>query len=200
MAAFFEICAHPYHSSERARSAVVILDSLVHSMSLSSLDAHDPQATTFSPGTPPIVSPQQHRHSISDFPTASECQCAEHSLGRVWPMARSITPLWLSTPAWIEEATEAELRKDQCRRLVWSSVMLIAGYTSYCEANQLSAELDLYLLDSSNVRTCLLAMLFSVHLCYAVRFAVSRRITGYNHRAREGLHLEFVYSSNDVVE
>ena len=151
MIEFFEICAHPYHSSQRVLSALVILDSLVRSMSLSVLDAGDPRTTTFPPGSPPVVPSQQQRDLTIQPPATGTCECAEHSLGRVWPAASNLTPLWLSTPAWSEEATEAEVRKDQCRRLVWSSVMLIAGHTSYNAAHHQMSGLDLYLVDPSNV-------------------------------------------------
>lgn len=66
------------------------------------------------------------------------CSCFELSHGRVWPYAQEHTPLWMFTPAWRPDWTPMEIRKEECRRLVWSTLTLIAGYTTYRSAMGLS--------------------------------------------------------------
>ncbi|KAJ8520701.1 hypothetical protein ONZ45_g2523 [Pleurotus djamor] len=51
--AFFEICAHPEHSTERSNSSMIYLDSLIRSMALTYLDAEDPITSHFTPGEVP---------------------------------------------------------------------------------------------------------------------------------------------------
>ncbi|KAG5639438.1 hypothetical protein H0H81_002309 [Sphagnurus paluster] len=53
--ALFEVCAHPLHSSERCNSSMVVLDSIIRSLSLTLVDANDPKASTFLPGSVPAV-------------------------------------------------------------------------------------------------------------------------------------------------
>ena len=53
----FEIQAHPKSSSTRSRSAFLMLDSLIRSLSLTVLDVDDPRTSTFVPGTVPVVPP-----------------------------------------------------------------------------------------------------------------------------------------------
>ncbi|KDQ62535.1 hypothetical protein JAAARDRAFT_189840 [Jaapia argillacea MUCL 33604] len=173
--AFFEVCAHRHHSTHRAVSSMTMLDSIIRGLSLTFLDADDPQASLFAPRTVPSVtcaktgnhwmaSSAQH-HSLPSFdpsthhspsthraPGASPsdgCTCLYMSLGKNWPHALEHTPLWLSTPTWDPEWSDAEIRKEECRRLCWSTVFLAAGHSSYSWADR-SQGLDLFVIDPAN--------------------------------------------------
>lgn len=179
--AFFEISAHPLHNGIRVRSALSMLDSLVRSLAMAALDRTDARASRFAARAVPTVSPaaveyggggaagptwdvaphtgaHAHAHHHTGAPpqrtppAAGECACGAYTLGRNWSHAQELTPLWLMTPAWSEDATDAEIRKEECRRLVWSSVTMVAGYTSFTAANNVMPAVDLSLMDPANVR------------------------------------------------
>ncbi|KAG1745927.1 uncharacterized protein EDB91DRAFT_1049694 [Suillus paluster] len=158
--AFFEICPHPQHSPERALSAMFMLDMIIRSLGLTFLDIDSPHSAKFSPLSVPTITPHtwvsprqvvypadnllatlndtQSRHSLQG------CSCSSMTLGQRWSRAYEYTPLWVTTPAWDDNWSETEVRKEGCRRLCWSALSLIAGHTSYVTSRKLSpAELFL---------------------------------------------------------
>ncbi|KAG6897754.1 hypothetical protein C0992_011423 [Termitomyces sp. T32_za158] len=171
--ALFEVCAHPLHSSERSNSSMVMLDSIIQSLSLTFVDADNPKTTKFSPGDVPAVlntSRNQWLFSEEDFnphmppnnakppcESLSEAGCSCRSLTLIEHQQESCeqTPLWTLTPAWNDRWNEAEIRKESCRRLCWSSMILAAGHVSYTTANR-SGILKLFISDPANY-----ALLFS---------------------------------------
>lgn len=237
--AFFEICAHPLHSTPRVRSSMGMLDALLRSMGLLAIDAEDPRASIFTTGVPAVTNalarPLRHRQlAVQDFPAQASpqeqqlpptedqhlfavqqwqpeppltdptgqpptqrptplyvhpqgsdfpplhdsqpsvdarlprrpvhahpeqleqasdapCTCMTFTLGHTWPMVREFAPLWDMTPTWQSEWTESEIRKEECRRLVWSSVVLTAGHSSYTAASSAMEVQQLFLMDPRNV-------------------------------------------------
>lgn len=159
--AFFEVCAHPGHSTERTISSMTNLDSIIKCLSLTVVDANDPTTTTFISGSVPVV-PELQMQSGIWFPKPLQsnayqdqrtvgCSCSSLTLIQHWSSAAEHTPMWALTPAWNLDWTEAEIRKESCRRLCWSSIILIAGNTSYNIANRKHAILDLFIGDPANV-------------------------------------------------
>jgi hypothetical protein len=173
--ALFEVSSHPRHSSERSTSSMLMLDSIIRSLSLTLVDADDPSASMFSPGTVPVVSspkpraawsPEQPPTSpdvhfgadghVAALPTQSHriadngCNCHRFTLGEHWPSGNDYAPMWGSTPAWDEAWSEGDIRKESCRRLCWSSMILAAGHISYTTAHG-SQGLDLFIADPANV-------------------------------------------------
>ncbi|CDO69314.1 hypothetical protein BN946_scf184976.g33 [Trametes cinnabarina] len=59
------------------------------------------------------------------------CNCAQFSLGKNWPSVNELAPTWAETIMWPTNLTDAEFSKEECRRLVWGSVMLIANLNAY---------------------------------------------------------------------
>ena len=78
------------------------------------------------------------------------CRCNELCLGYGWKEAKTLVPFWLCTPMWSPTWTEAEIRREECRRLCWNTLLLFASYTSYCAGLGIGV-LDLFLLRPSNV-------------------------------------------------
>ncbi|THH30719.1 hypothetical protein EUX98_g3454 [Antrodiella citrinella] len=163
---FFEICAHPYHSSNRVQSTFAMLDSLIRTLSLTQVDKEDARVTTFASQLVPIVSSAPHTgphlshwdastSQLHAEETASPCTCASYTLGHINPMAQQVTPLWLTTPAWGANWSEAEITKEECRRVVWSSMMLSAGHSSYTAANGSFSQMDLFINNPSNASDCM---------------------------------------------
>lgn len=176
--ALFEVCAHPRHSSERSKSAMIMLDSIIRSLSLTLVDADDPSTSVFPPGSVPTVRSQKFLPStarFSDQPPirilrdnssaqhtslnsshgGDDCLCNSMTLRECWPTSREHAPLWGATPAWNEGWSEGEIRKESCRRLCWSSSILAAGHVSYTMAHR-SKGLDLFISNPANY-----ALLFS---------------------------------------
>ncbi|RDB17928.1 hypothetical protein Hypma_000681 [Hypsizygus marmoreus] len=173
--ALFEVCAHPLHSSERSNSSMVMLDSIIRGLSLTFVDADDPNASTFSPGAVPAVLESSRKDSWHPDPALRDhrkphihqsqsrhgvaaevgCACKSMTLVEHWPECNELTPLWTSTPAWPSGWSEAEIRKESCRRLSWSAMILAAGHAAYTTAHKSNA-LNLFISDPANY-----ALLFS---------------------------------------
>ncbi|KAI0632142.1 hypothetical protein C8Q77DRAFT_1060620 [Trametes polyzona] len=151
--AFFEICAHPLHSTARVRSSMSMLDSLIRSMGLLAIDAEDPRVSIFTTGVPAVtdaaVASACRGAQAAQEPGAT-CSCKTFTLGHTWPMVREFAPLWDMTPTWQSEWTESEIRKEECRRLVWSCVVLTAGHSSYTAASSAMEVQQLFLMDPRN--------------------------------------------------
>ncbi|RDX53272.1 hypothetical protein OH76DRAFT_1343377 [Lentinus brumalis] len=149
--AFFEICAHPLHSTSRVRSSMGLLDSLLRTMKLLTLDEGNPRVSLFSSNVPvvPVESSRLLPGSTASLVTAA-CNCRIFTLGHTWPMVQEFAPLWDMTPTWQSEWTESDIRKEECRRLVWSSVMLSAGHSSYTAASLDIQTQQLFLMDPIN--------------------------------------------------
>jgi hypothetical protein len=164
----------------RIHASLHILDSIIRSLAISYLDANNPTASTFTRNTVPIVeaspeqqylSPSQPYQSSMSIPLstqqyvqsqsqqvavgptihASSCPCDSLSLGFQWPEAQAQVPLWVATPMWNREWTEGEIKKEECRRLCWSTLMLVSGHTSFAAAVNWR-NLDLFMVEPSNVR------------------------------------------------
>lgn len=159
--ALFEVCAHPNHTSERSSSGLVMLDTIIRTLSLTLVDMGDPASTRFYPrSVPSVVSASQSwatnpsldtgvDNAYSPYPWQG-CSCVFRSLGRCSVIAHEYTPLWLSSPAWDSSWSESEIRKEICRRLCWSTLVLAAGHTSYLtSASRIPA--DLFILEPANV-------------------------------------------------
>jgi hypothetical protein len=112
---------------------MTMLDSLVHYMNLMTIDMGDARVICWAEGAPPIV-PRPQRTSPISPTTSGACSCRDQTLGHQWPLAATTVPSWVSTPGWPEGLPEPEIQKEECRRLIWSSVQLFAGYNSYSVA------------------------------------------------------------------
>ncbi|TCD70530.1 hypothetical protein EIP91_002876 [Steccherinum ochraceum] len=159
--AFFEICAHPQHSGLRVHSTFSTLDGLIRTLALTQVDKDDARVTAFAAHLVPTIPASSHPQSqinqwnpsASQVPTESvqsPCTCAAYTLGHNNSSAQQVTPLWLTTPAWGSNWTEAEISKEECRRVVWSSMMLSAGHSSYTSASGGFAQMDLFVNDPAN--------------------------------------------------
>jgi len=174
---FFEICAHPRHQVSRVHSALDILDSIIRLLGITNLDANDPTASTFTRHAVPAVngSSEQYFSASQSFTSSmsippptqrcaqsavdtttggSGCSCDTLSLGSRWPEAQSQAPGWVATPMWNPEWTEGEIKKEECRRLCWSTLMLVSGQTSFLDAVNWRLQ-DLFTVEPSNVGTIL---------------------------------------------
>lgn len=140
-------------------ASMAMLDSIIRTLSLTSIDAADKDVSVFTSHHMPSVhiNLEQPKKLFWDSPATpgsngsmGSCECATLSLGHQWASASEHTPLWLSTPAWEENWSDNEVRKESCRRLVWSAVTLAAAHSSYATAQKTSGP-DLFVSNPSNV-------------------------------------------------
>ena len=146
---------------------MLMLDSLIRTLSLTSIDKDDPTVSTFAPHSVPAIPsfadtqehspwdptiPPNSSHLQTDS-SSKHCDCVVFTLGHNSPAAQQVTPLWLTTPAWKEGWVDAEIRKEECRRVVWSSMILAAGHSSYTTACSGFSQMDLSINDPSSVST-----------------------------------------------
>lgn len=140
------MCAHPYHSTERTNSSMVMLDSIIRSLSLTTIDADHPYVSVFQPRSVPIIS------VVSNAKVSRQvgCSCRALTLGQVSRSSHEHTPLWTATAAWNPDWTIAEVRKEECRRLCWSTLQLAAGHTAHAAAFSASP-VDYFCIQPANV-------------------------------------------------
>ncbi|TFK85475.1 hypothetical protein K466DRAFT_552028 [Polyporus arcularius HHB13444] len=258
--ALFEMQAHPKCATPRTRSAFAMLDSLIRSLHLTTLDISDPRTTIFVPGVVPVVPPTSssppasfervsnptlplpegtcrlsipqpdpilpspegncrltipqpgpihphprgtyalnipHHVPVLDIPqpdpflpvpvgaipqshpvqtphtyppptqsgeytplwqTASydqnhtrwDCRCSAYSLIADWPQAEQLTPAWRNMPMWPREVSEGELQKEECRRLVWCTVILSVAHNTKTAAGTDQDQQHLWIKDPAN--------------------------------------------------
>ena len=114
---------------------MMMLDSLVRYMNLMTIDVEDTRVIRWPESSPPIVPrPRRASPGLPTTPVPDACSCRDQTLGHQWPMAATTVPSWVSTPGWPEGLLESEIQKEECRRLIWSSIQLFAGYNSYSVA------------------------------------------------------------------
>ncbi|KAI0351438.1 hypothetical protein OH77DRAFT_938368 [Trametes cingulata] len=78
----------------------------------------------------PVV-PDHFTLGPSTAPCSSSCNCASLTISRHWPSVQGFAPSWAGTLMWPVGLSEGEFQKEECRRLVWSSVMLTASLNAY---------------------------------------------------------------------
>ncbi len=71
----------------------------------------------------------------STTPPTGECNCGSLALENSWPGVQTIAPAWTGTLMWPENLSDGEFKKEECRRLVWASVMVTASLNAYSSTN-----------------------------------------------------------------
>ena len=154
MLALFESSAHPQYSLGLAASTLGYLDNIIRRLQLTSLDSNDPDVSSFKPHHVPSVNT---RSSSGPKDPTQKCSCIPlHPNTNLPPDHFSSS--WSYAPPWDPSWTPTEGYKEECRRLCWSALTLIAGHTSQSAAEPS----QFYLTDPSNV------CIFTVYLLETV--------------------------------
>ncbi|KAG9006082.1 hypothetical protein FRB94_000987 [Tulasnella sp. JGI-2019a] len=101
----------------------------------------------------------------------ASCPCQALSLAKS-PEALRCTPTWASMPRWAPNATSAEIRKEEGRRLVWNAVVMLGSEAAARQAGGIP-QMDLYVTKSGN-----LALLFPGEDDYASLPDVDAKYSG----------------------
>ncbi|PPQ92783.1 hypothetical protein CVT25_003831 [Psilocybe cyanescens] len=123
--ALFESSAYPHHSSSRAMSALMNLDQLIKSISLTVHDQRDRDVSTFSPDNVPMV-------LIDGMDSNDDRKCGCFPPGSIDPPdPYSNRPYILP---WDSNWTPEEIYDEEVRRLCWSALGLVSEYVAQCQA------------------------------------------------------------------
>ncbi|KAG6330724.1 hypothetical protein ID866_8364, partial [Astraeus odoratus] len=125
--AFFEICPHPHHSSDRSASSMFMLDTIIQTLSLTHLDMEHPAVTRFGPKTVPVVPAAL----CGSSPSSTQSWASDTGMSEFTTFA---SQYYAPDTARAYPVCGCEIRKETCRRLCWNSMMLAAGFTSYMDA------------------------------------------------------------------
>ncbi|TRM64026.1 hypothetical protein BD626DRAFT_568626 [Schizophyllum amplum] len=121
LAALFEVCAHPLHSTPRCASALRILDAIIQSLRLTSIDFDNPRTSMFTQSSVPLV------RSPTSTRVGRRVWCTHNCTGP----DDYVPPTWEMTPAWNPAWSDVEIERESSRRLVWSSLFLFSGHHTY---------------------------------------------------------------------
>lgn len=136
--ALFESSAHPTHSLDRLSAALVTLDGIISVLNLTCLDVSDRAATHFGARHVPVAS--------DDAPKPAKCTCISHN---TLP-ADHFSSSWTYSPPWDPAWNPTEVRNEECRRLCWCALNLVAAFTAQCAVFQRETP-DFFLANSANV-------------------------------------------------
>ncbi|KAI9066862.1 hypothetical protein FKP32DRAFT_1673551 [Trametes sanguinea] len=78
------------------------------------------------------------------------CGCQAYSLQYHWPSTQDLAPQWAHMPMWPKNVSEGEMQKEECRRLVWSALMLTATHNTKTTAGTDWEPQHLWIKDPAN--------------------------------------------------
>ncbi|KAJ7762935.1 hypothetical protein B0H16DRAFT_1311418 [Mycena metata] len=120
----YESSAHPQYQPERVAAALRVLDQILKTISVSTLDIMDQGVARFANQSVPIVTVPYRPHQYEQ-----KCTCMPP--GSPPP---DTTQTWLSPLRWDPTWTANEVRNEECRRLCWSALSLATSYLIQCAA------------------------------------------------------------------
>jgi hypothetical protein len=150
--AVFESSAHHLYTPERERQSLILLDHIVRALGLTFLDNNEPEVSAFTPNTVPVAHKRSYDGMSKDnlrSPRFSSRKCTCIPNGSIG--GDHFSSSWSYAPPWVPTWTPEEMHKEECRRLCWSALNLVASYTSHCIAFR-KEPTDLYLTDPANFR------------------------------------------------
>ncbi|GLB44949.1 putative GAL4-like Zn(II)2Cys6 (or C6 zinc) binuclear cluster DNA-binding domain [Lyophyllum shimeji] len=139
--ALFETSAHPMYNPDRVEQALLTLDFIIRTTSLTTIDAHDPDVVRYPAGCVPVV----HLDPLGDESAHKKCTCIPPDAAQ----APNPFSSWSYILPWDPTWTDPEIRDEGCRRLCWSALSLVCNYVSQCVAFD-RAPPDFFLTDCAN--------------------------------------------------
>ncbi|KAJ3751510.1 hypothetical protein DFH05DRAFT_196649 [Lentinula detonsa] len=137
--ALFETSVHPRYNPDRISESLVFLDEIIHHLGLTSIDASDPDVCVYPPGSVPVI--------ITSGPDDRDRKCTCIPVDATHPP--DLVTSWSYPPPWDSSWTPLQIRDEECRRVCWSAVSLIASYNAQCVAFDRKCP-NLFLSDCSN--------------------------------------------------
>ncbi|KAJ6628586.1 hypothetical protein B0H10DRAFT_1990499 [Mycena sp. CBHHK59/15] len=135
----YESSAHPDYHPDRVVAALRLLDQILRTISLSTLDVSDRSVARFAHNSVPVVDVVYRPHQRQ-----RKCTCVLPGLAPA-----DNTKAWTSPLRWDSTWTPIEIRNEECRRLCWSALSLATSYLVQCVAFDREMP-DLELTDPAN--------------------------------------------------
>ncbi|KAJ7107996.1 hypothetical protein C8R43DRAFT_1044435 [Mycena crocata] len=120
----YESSAHPHYQPDRVAAALRLLDHILQTISVSTVDNSDPGVVRFADGRVPLVTVEYRPHHYE-----RRCTCVPP--GSPPP---DMTHSWTSPLRWDPAWSPMEVRNEECRRLAWSALSLATSYLVQCAA------------------------------------------------------------------
>jgi hypothetical protein len=130
MLALFESSAHPQYNPARAASSLSYLDNIIRRLQLTILDSNDPDVSSFKPHHVPSV---KTRSGSGSKDPSQKCSCIPLPPNANLP-SDHYSSTWSYAPPWDPTWTANEVYKEECRRLCWSALTLVASHSSQSAA------------------------------------------------------------------
>jgi len=144
MLALFESSAHPQYTPARAASSI---NYIIRRLQLTVTDSTDPDVSSFKHHHVPSVKP---RSSSGSKDSPQKCSCIPLPPNANLP-ADHYSSTWSYAPPWDSNWTPHEIYNEECRRLCWSALTIVAGYSSQSAAFDKEPS-QFFLTDPGNVR------------------------------------------------
>ncbi|KAJ4491023.1 hypothetical protein J3R30DRAFT_3277042 [Lentinula aciculospora] len=135
----FETSVHPQFNPDRISDSLVFLDEIIRHLGLTSIDGSDPDVCVYPRGGVPVV--------ITSGPDNRDRKCTCIPIDATHP-PDPVTS-WSYPPPWDSSWTPVQIRDEECRRVCWCAVGLIASYNAQCVAFDRKCP-NLFLSDCSN--------------------------------------------------
>ncbi|KAJ3848015.1 hypothetical protein EV368DRAFT_50103 [Lentinula lateritia] len=135
----FETSVHPQYNPDRISESLLLLDDIIRHLGLTSIDASDPDVCVYPRGNVPVV--------ITSGPDERDRKCTCIPVDATHP-PDPVTS-WSYPPPWDSSWTPLQIRDEECRRVCWCAVGLIASYNAQCVAFDRKCP-NLFLSDCSN--------------------------------------------------
>lgn len=136
----FESSVHPQYNPDRISTSLVFLDDIIRHLGLTSIDSSDIDVNIYPQGSVPVVS--------TPGPDDKDRKCTCIPVDAAHP-PDPVTS-WSYPPPWDSSWTPNQIRDEECRRVCWCAVGLIASYGAQCVAFDRKCP-ELFLSDCSNV-------------------------------------------------
>jgi hypothetical protein len=135
----FESSVHPQYNPGRISTSLAFLDDIIRHLGLTRIDSSDPDVNTYPQGGVPVVN--------TPGPDDQDRKCTCIPVDAAHP-PDPVTS-WSYPPPWDSSWTPNQIRDEECRRVCWCAVGLIASYGAQCAAFDRKCP-DLFLSDCSN--------------------------------------------------
>ncbi|KIK57927.1 hypothetical protein GYMLUDRAFT_228507 [Collybiopsis luxurians FD-317 M1] len=118
----FEMSIHPQYNPERIEKALEFLDNIIHHLGLTSIDSSDPDVNSYPAGGVPVV--------MTPGPDDPDRRCTCIPLDALNP-PDPVTS-WSYPPPWDSSWSPAQIRDEECRRVCWCALSLVANFNAQC--------------------------------------------------------------------
>ncbi|KAF7350086.1 Zn(2)-C6 fungal-type domain-containing protein [Mycena venus] len=120
----YESSAHPQYHPDRVAGALRVLDQILKTISVSTIDIMDQDVATFKNNSVPIVNVPYRPHHYERKCTCMPPGSPPPDTTQTWALPLRWDPTW----------TAIQVRNEECRRLSWSALSLATSYLIQCVA------------------------------------------------------------------